>query len=149
MTYYSVEVCYKYPKPIKNYCYEKNFPHNDKDSESYKIKIELETLSSKYNGEMSAFDYDFIFNTVDYTFNNISSVNYNYYFDNMFDVNNFILNLPSKYDIIWIYRKDKNKKGEIECVIYMSDKKSDFIKFDDNDKIIYKNILDRIKNTKK
>ena len=30
----------------------------------------------------------------------------------------------------------------------MSDKKSDFIKFDDNNKIIYKNILDRIKNTK-
>lgn len=148
MSYYSIEVCYKYPEPIKNIVPTNTFPHDDKNSESYEIKIELENLSNKYNGEMSAFDYDFMFNVDDNTFDNISSVNYNYNFNYIDDINNFISNLPVRYEILWIHRNDKKKKCEsIECRVYSSEKKPEVIKFNDNDKLIYKNILDRIKNT--
>lgn len=119
-------------EPIKNFDPTKMFPHNDKNSESYEIKIELEKLSEKYNGEMSAYDYDFIFNADDNTFNNIRSVNYNYYFSNVDEINNFIFNLPKKYDILWIHRNDKKKKSEVECRVYSSEKKPEFIKFYDN-----------------
>jgi len=123
---YSIEIKYKFGDS------------NLIEKESGIVKDELEKIASKYQGDMRAYDYDNIFDMKTGTIQ-IDSVNYNYKFLSFGDANNFILNLPTQYEILWIH---KNKS---DYVIYSKKNKPDINKFNSDDKNIYKTILERIK----
>jgi hypothetical protein len=142
---YSIEICYKFEIPIDKYYTKNFFPHENKNSESYDVRLELEKISEKHKGIMIAYDYDYIFNQDD-TFKNIPSVNYNYIFAYTDDICEFINNLPKKYEILWFNRKKIGNKKDIECKIYYPNEKPQINKFNPDDFRLYKIILDRIKN---
>ncbi len=127
-----------------DYSIEVSFKFRDSNlinKESEMVKDELEKIASEYQGDMRAWDYDNIFDIKTGSIH-IDCLNYNYRFLSFEDANNFILNLPPHYKILWVY---KNKS---DYVIYSSrNNKSDFNKFNSDDKNIYKTVLERIKNT--
>lgn len=123
---YSIEIKYKF---VDSDLIEK---------ESGMVRDELEKIASKYQGDMRSYDYDNIFDMKTGTIQ-IDCVNYNYRFLSFDDANDFILNLPTHYEILWIH---KNKS---DYVIYSNKNKPDINKFNSDDKNIYKTVLERIK----
>ena len=128
-----------------SYSIEILFSYKDlTDSEiAYNFNIvseELNELANSLNGELMAWDEDIGFSS-----SGIKKfgINHNFQFVTYDDANNFILRLPTKFTIKWVY-KYKNK--QIDYVIYSSNNKPETIKFDNDDKVLYKNILNKIKN---
>ncbi len=126
---YSIEVSFKFkdPKLI--------------DKESQMVKDELEKIALKFQGDMRAFDYDNLFDIKTGTME-IDCVNYNYRFLSFENANNFILNLPAHYEVLWI------QKNKSDYIIYSKRTKPDSNKFNSDDKNLYKTVLERIKNNK-
>ncbi len=125
-----------------DYSIEVSFKFKDTNSigkESQMVREELEKLSNEHGGDMRAFDYD---NSFDSKTGDIKVVclNYNYRFVSFENANNFILNLPTHYEILWIL---KNKS---DYIIYSTRNKPDSKKFNSDDKNLYKTVLERIKN---
>ena len=125
-----------------DYSIEVSFKFKDTNSigkESQMVREELEKLSNEHGGDMRAFDYD---NSFDSKTGDIQVVclNYNYRFVSFENANNFILNLPAHYEILWIL---KNKS---DYIVYSTRNKPDSKKFNSDDKNLYKTVLERIKN---
>jgi len=126
---YSIEVSFKF-KDIKLI-----------DKESDIVRDELGKLALEYHGDMRAFDYDHMFDIKKGSIQ-IDCVNYNYKFLSFESANNFILNLPNKYEILWIH------KNNSDYTIYSKRNKPESNKFNSDNKNIYKTILERIQNNK-
>ncbi len=127
-----------------DYSIEVSFKFKDTNSigkESQMVREELEKLSSEHEGDMRAFDYD---NSFDSKTGDIKVVclNYNYRFGTFENANNFILNLPAHYEILWIL------KNKADYIVYSTRNKPDSKKFNSDDKNLYKTVLERIKNNK-
>ena len=125
-----------------DYSIEVSFKFKDStliDQESELVRDELNNLASIHSGDMRAFDYDHILDMKTGSME-IDCVNYNYKFLSFESANNFILNLPFQYKILWIH---KNKS---DYVIYSKRSKPDSKKFNSDDKILYKTVLERMQN---
>jgi hypothetical protein len=127
-----------------DYSIEVSFKFNDSNminKESEMVRDELEKIALEHQGDMTAYDYDNLFDIKTGSIQ-IDCVNYNYEFLSFINANNFILNLPAHYEILWIH---KNKS---DYVIYSNKNKPDLNKFNLDDKNLYKTVLERIKNNK-
>ena len=128
-----------------DYSIEVSFKFKDStliDQESELVRDELSKLALVHQGDMRAFDYDHIFDMNTGSMQ-IDCVNYNYKFLSFESANNFILNLPSQYEILWI------QKNKSDYIIYSTRSKPESNKFNSDDKNLYKTVLERIKNNKK
>ena len=129
---------------MMDYSIEVSFKFKDStliDEESELVRDELNNLASIHSGDMRAFDYDHILDMKTGSMQ-IDCVNYNYKFLSFKSANNFILNLPSKYEILWI------QKNKSDYIIYSTRSKPDSKKFNSDDKNLYKSVLERIQNNK-
>ena len=125
-----------------DYSIEVSFKFKDSnliDQESELVRDELSKLASIHSGDMRAFDYDNLFDPKTGTIQ-IDCVNYNYRFLSFESANNFILNLPSKYEILWI------QKNKSDYTIYSIISKPESNKFNSDYNNLYKTVIDRINN---
>ena len=132
MNQYNIEV---------NYSYD-GLTEKESNIKSKQIEKELYSIAEETNGEFFAFDEDFTFDPTNYSMEKIG-VNYNWIFQNVEHAQNFLIKLPIVYNILWIHRQ--NNKGEKECVVFSTRNKPEVNKFIQNDKDLYKIMIDRLK----
>jgi hypothetical protein len=130
-TNYNVEVYFSYNK----------LTDEQMDIKAKEIANELSSLAKEFNGDLTAYDEDIAFGTEGFE---RLGINHNYEFDNFELIKNYIQKLPDYYKIIWINKYNKVAK-EVECVVYSSRRKPESSKFDDNDKELFKIMIDKLK----
>ena len=126
-----------------NYSIEVNYSYDgltdiEKDVKSAEIKLEISKIAKDNNGEISGFDEDIGFGPKGLI---KKGINYNWEFKVVEDAITFLNNLPSIYNILWIYKRINSDS----IIIYSLRNKPEVNKFTDNDKELYKNIIARLK----
>jgi hypothetical protein len=130
MTSYSIEI---------NYPFE-GLTQSQIDSISNQVDIEIRKLAKETNGEFTAFDSDIGFGSSGME---VLGVNYNWAFTNPEDLKQIISKLPFGYKILWVFR---HHDKDISCVIFSTRRGPETSKFDQIDKEIYRQILNKLKS---
>jgi hypothetical protein len=132
--YYSIEIYFPY----------KDIIQEDIEIKSTEANIQLKKIAKKFKGDFFAFDEDIGFNPTTGETNRLG-FNYNWIFYSFDKIKLFIQELPKQYTIKWIYNNDKSDSESI-YIIYSIYKKPEIIKFNSDDKELYRIILNKLKN---
>jgi len=122
---YSIELHFSY----------ENLDDHEKDIKGKSAKAEIEKLATEFEDEFFAFDEDI---GIDKNNFNISKLglNYNWRFNTIEKIKEFILNLPNHYKILWIHNQNKTN-SDLTYVVYSSYNHPKTSKFNQMDKEIY------------
>ena len=110
MSYYTVEVSYKFTDSDK-------LSEDVMNKKSIKLNEDLVKLGKEFNGERTAYDFDYLFDSKNGSIQK-SAYNNNWEFHNIDDIIGFVMKLPSEINILWSHKK--NSDNSIEYSIYSS-----------------------------